>query len=168
MTEPMLPGNRKDWIAFNSAARKIETRLNVPAGRAEIVLRGLCASGEVRSIRHQWVCVDVDVPSVAWIGVVFVQPSEWGASEVDFEGKIEVSKNDLDRWLGQQGAAQSTNPRDAAIERQLALKPRPTWKVIGPAVRAECGKTLKDRGWADETIRKWGLESLRRKAGHSG
>jgi hypothetical protein len=168
MTKPVLPGDGKDWIAFKSAARKIEARLNVSAGRGEIELRGLCASGEVRSVRHEWTCVDVDVPSVAWIGVAFIQPSEWGASEVDFEGKIEVSKNDLDRWLSQKGAAQSTNPRDAAIERQLALKPRPSWKVIAANVCAECGTTPEARGYSVDRIKKVGLELLKRKAGHSG
>jgi hypothetical protein len=43
-----------DWIAFSSGAWMIETRLRYSAGRAEATLRGLCAGGEVRSLRTKF------------------------------------------------------------------------------------------------------------------
>jgi hypothetical protein len=161
-----------DWIGFSEAAWKIEKRLSVPVGRSEVILRGVCGSGDVRSFRVKYPIDPIDPydpDSTPPDELTVVRPSEWQTTELDFEdGVVELSEDDLDYWLAQQGAAQSIDLRDPAIERQLALKPRPVWKVIGPAVRANCGKTLKDRGWSDETIRKRGLKLLKRKAGHSG
>ena len=161
-----------DWIDFSEAAWKIEKRLSVSAGRSEVILRGLCATGDVRSFRVKYPIDPIhpyDPDSTPPDEVTVVRPSEWQTTELDFEdGVVELSEDDLDYWFGQQGSALAPDPKDAALERQLSLQPRPPWKVIADAVRAECGKTLKDRGWSDETIRKRGLKLLKRKAGHSG
>jgi hypothetical protein len=157
-----------DWIAFSSGASMIETRLRYSAGRAEATLRGLCAGGEVRSLRTKFTYILQDgEPERVPESSTFIRPSEWRTTEVDFEGDIDVSQEDLVYWFGQQGSALAPDLKDAAIERQLALKPRPIWKVIGPAVRAECGKTEGDRGWSDVRIKARGLELLRQRAGHS-
>jgi hypothetical protein len=165
-------GDGINWTDFRSGVWMIEEGLGVSIGRAEMLLRELCGTGEIRSVRIKY---DIDpaerfnqnnpIPD----SVTFVRPSEWRTTEVDFEGPdIEVSEDDLRSWLAQKGSVVATDPKDAAIERQLALQPRPPWKLIYPAVRTECGKTDKDRGWSDDRIKKRGLELLRRKTGHSG
>jgi hypothetical protein len=115
-----------DWITFIEAADNIAVRLNVSTGRSEVTLRDLCASGEVRSARVKY---DGDGDPLE---VKTVRPSEWRTTEVDLEVTgspmdslvIEVSEDDLEYWLGQQGAAQ---PEDApAIER----RPRTTAMAI--------------------------------------
>jgi len=133
--EPELDGH--EWIAFSSAAWMIERGLRYSAGLAEATLRGLCISGEVRSIRSKYVYLhhdgDLKRPPSEWRRdnepsefrlktSTFIRPSEWRGTEVDFEGNIEVSEEDLRFWLDRQGATQSTDPED---ERPLT---RQQWK----------------------------------------
>ena len=163
-------GQGENWTDFITATERIEVGLVVSTGRAEVMLRELCGTGEVRSVRVKYDIDPVDrfdqnpVPD----SVTFIRPSEWRATEVDFESPdIEVSEDDILFWLASKGSVAAPDAKDAAIERQLALQPRPQWKVICNAVRAECGKMYEDRGWSDDRIKKRGLELLRR-AGHSG
>ena len=144
-----------DWIGFSEAAWKIEKRLSVSAGRSEVILRDLCGTGDVRSVRVKYPIDPIDPydpNSTPPDEVTLVQPREWRTTEVDFEDSvIEVSEDDLDYWLDQQGVAASADPREAAIERHLA-KPWPGLKQFSDNVRADCGKTPTDRGFSDETI----------------
>jgi hypothetical protein len=116
----------EDWICFSDAARYfIEELFRCSAGFAETTLRGLCASGEVRSIRTKYTYIHHDgEPERVPENATFIRPSEWRTTEVDFEGDIDVSEEDLVYWVRRQGSAQATDPEDAAIERL----PRPQWK----------------------------------------
>jgi hypothetical protein len=93
-----------DWFTFSEAVQTIEQLLSYSAGRAEKMLRELCASGEVRSLRviYTW----VEGPSRVVESATFIRPSEWRTTEVDFEGDIDVSGYDLKHWLGQQPSVQ--------------------------------------------------------------
>jgi hypothetical protein len=173
--KPLLPHEHgDDWIDFNVAAWKIEKRLSVSVGVSEKMLRDLCASGEVRSIRVEYIYLD-DVDRFAREEGIFIRPSEWQTGEVDYEGlqvvgeglHIEVSQDDLEWWLEQRGEAPRPDPRDTAIANQLGLKPRPPWKRLCDNVRKECEVTANTRGYSDETIERRAKEMLRT-GGHFG
>jgi len=105
----MLP----DAIPFKQAALKIEQRLSVSVGRSYTILRGLCASGEVRSVgfevgpevgRPLKVGPEVGPARLRQLVPRTVRPSEWGQVEVDLEDpRVIVSNDDLHHWLDQQG-----------------------------------------------------------------
>jgi len=124
LEKPMQPDeDGDDWIVFSDAAWMIGKGLRYSAGLAEATLRGLCASGEVRSIRTKYTYIlDDGEPERVPERATFVRPSEWRGTEVDFEGNIEVSEEDLRFWLDRQGATQPTDPED---ERPLT---RQQWK----------------------------------------
>jgi hypothetical protein len=108
-----------DWFSFSEAIWNIEQRLGVSSGRARVILRGLCVSGEVRSGRASKEEPPPPPPSTREGGVRFktlrsvsdIRPSAWRTTEVDFEdpqhaifhGRVMVSHDDLDYWLDQQG-----------------------------------------------------------------
>ena len=109
MKGSMLP----DAIPFKQAALKIEQRLSVSVGRSYTILRGLCASGEVRSVgfevgpevgRPLKVGPEVGPARLRQLVPRTVRPSEWGQVEVDLEDpRVIVSNDDLHHWLDQQG-----------------------------------------------------------------
>jgi hypothetical protein len=99
MKGPMLP----DAIPFKQAALKIEQRLSVSVGRSSTILRGLCASGEVRSVGFE-VGPEVGQAGLRQLVPRTVRPSEWQQVEVDLEDpRVIVSNDDLHHWLDQQG-----------------------------------------------------------------
>jgi hypothetical protein len=101
------------WLDFAHGAYKVEQRLGYTVGHADMTLRSLCASGEVRSVRMK----PVETTPLSSGGVLqrwetlLIRPSEWRTTEVDFETdfknvRIKVSEGDLDHWLAQQNAVQ--------------------------------------------------------------
>jgi hypothetical protein len=116
----------KDWIPFTAASWKIEQRLSYSAGLADATLRGLCLSGEVRSVRFKYDDGKELRPGVALRQVIEtppIRPSEWRQDEVDFEmdkglPPVRVSEMDLDHWLGRQDAARKSAVKS---ERKPAL-----------------------------------------------
>jgi hypothetical protein len=96
-----------DAIPFHEAALKIEQRLSVSVGRSYTILRGLCASGEVRSVGFEVgpeVGPEFRTVRLRQLVPRTVRPSEWGQVEVDLEDpRVRVSHGDLDHWLDRQG-----------------------------------------------------------------
>jgi hypothetical protein len=82
-----------DWFSFSEAVWNIKQRLGVSDGRARVILRGLCVSGEVRSGRASKEEPPPPPPSTREGGVRLrtlrsvsdIRPSEWRTIEVDFE-----------------------------------------------------------------------------------
>jgi hypothetical protein len=127
-----LKADIADWIPFTAASWKIEKRLNISAGPADATLRGLCASGEVRSVRARYECLShvrgVELRQL--VETTPVRPSEWRQVEVDFETdkerpRVKVSEADLDHWLGQQGSEkQPAKPKAAQRGKAQGKVPR--------------------------------------------
>ena len=121
MKGPMLP----DAIPFKRAALKIEQRLSVSIGGSYTILRGLCASGEVRSVgfevgpevgRPLEVGPEVGRVRLRQLVPRTVRPSEWGQVEVDLEDpRVMVSHGDLDHWLDRQGQPAKSPVKPKAV-----------------------------------------------------
>ena len=106
-----------DWIPFTAASWKIGQRLSYSAGLADATLRGLCVSGEVRSVRFKYddgIQLRSGGPALRKVVETLpIRPSEWRQDEVDFErdkglAPVRVSEMDLDHWLSRQDPVQKS------------------------------------------------------------
>jgi hypothetical protein len=108
----------EEWISFYSATVSIQNRLELSTGRAQLTLRALCASGDVRSILYeideiasedQGKLIPVDEP-------IEIKPSVWLGDQVDLAGHcVDVSEDDLRFWLDKQKPASSSNENKPAL-----------------------------------------------------
>jgi hypothetical protein len=68
----------EDWLSFYWIVEKIAEGQDIPKGPAERILRELCASGDVRSIKGRDVSEE-DAPE----DIARIRPSEWTKDQVD-------------------------------------------------------------------------------------
>jgi hypothetical protein len=121
------------WWLFPWATEKIKDALNISMGAANVRLRQLCASGEVRSIRYD----DTDVVDAAegseseeefeWKASElpeYIKPAEWRNEEIDLTRPgivICVSEDDVKHWIKSQGPLKEEDPKTApSHKRDLA------------------------------------------------
>lgn len=95
------------WLPFYEAAKEIEHKLEVSAGKAQSILRQLCASGEARSQKEPYVIVGHEPE---WQGPPErIEPSEWCHHEIDLMTDdngcrylVDVDEADFRYWLDHQ------------------------------------------------------------------
>jgi hypothetical protein len=123
-----------DWPFFVWAAEWIRDDLGLSLGAAQVRLRHLCASGEVRSMKYDRMLVDYltgdgvddqdEQPQI-------IKPSEWLTEQIDLAEPwniaVCVSQEDLRHWLKAQTKTPpvqgSPRPRDLAKQAVDALWP---------------------------------------------
>src|SRR5262245_28607640 len=97
-----LPMEWRDdyWFNFYWIAEIIQEREGVSRGLAERILRELCATGDVRSIRCDAIEPGALEPEI-------IRPSEWVKDQVDLADDFEifVSCGDVQYWLDKQTLA---------------------------------------------------------------
>ena len=81
----------EEWVEFRWAANKIGDKLAIPPGSAQVQLRKLCASSEIRSVTF----VEYDEPEP-------IPPSWWRDENITASSDVAVSATDLRNWLNQQ------------------------------------------------------------------
>ena len=144
-----------DQQSFFFAVQEIKTALGISSGAAQMKLRELCKSGEVRSWKQpysmRWREPHGEGPSER------IQPSEWRHHEIDLMTDsdgckyfVDVSKTDLGDWLGRNKKAVGKKakpagklPRDVARQAIDELYPKgiPDTLVNGEVVK-QVGKWL--------------------------
>jgi hypothetical protein len=114
-----------DLLDFHYAVMGIRAKLGGSLGKAQSVLRQLCASGEVRSQKQPHNTSFRD-EFIQWEGPPEdIEPSEWREREIDLMTDdngcrylVNVSKSDFRYWLDQQPTAASAKPRPKSIKRE--------------------------------------------------
>lgn len=124
MKKRLLDGDDLDeadnWFNFYFAAEEVEERLSVSGGVARRMLRGACASGDIRSVRQLYDPRDSSAEEMPEP----VPPGDWKREEVDhatfgeYVYIVDLNKDDFAYWLDKQ-AAPAAEPR-TAHKRDLA------------------------------------------------
>ena len=98
--------NDDDWLDFHYAANEIKAKLGVSLGKAQAMLRQVCATGEVRSQKQPYITVGHEAEGQG--PPERIEPSEWREHEIDlmttYDGcwyMVNVSKSDFGYWLDQ-------------------------------------------------------------------
>ena len=149
--EPLTLYHPVGWWLFHWAAERIKKTLGTSMGTANVRLRQLCASGEVRSIRYDHSDVD-DVAETSESEEEFegraseipehIKPAEWRADpELDLSRTayimICVSEEDVKHWIKAQGPKEEetgggpSHKRDLASQAVAALYPQGVPKSLG-------------------------------------
>jgi len=101
------------WLNFHFAAKEIKAKLGVSLGKAQAMLRQLCASpGEVRSRKQPYILVNQGTVNEEPAGQgppELIEPSEWREHEIDLMIDdlgcwyfVDVRESDFRYWLDQQ------------------------------------------------------------------
>jgi hypothetical protein len=104
-----------DWLNFHFAAKEIKAKLGVSLGKAQAMLRQLCASpGEVRCRKQPYILVNQGTVNEEPAGQgppELIEPSEWREHEIDLMTDdlgcwyfVDVRESDFRYWLNQQKA----------------------------------------------------------------
>jgi hypothetical protein len=114
---PGIEWNDEHWSDFYMAADSIASMLDISVGLAQVKLRQLCATGEVRALEADDVDGDEgsDYPTR-------IPPSRWRTEDVDFIGQagpddrpaftgVVVSDDDLRYWLDRQQPEPPASPQ---------------------------------------------------------
>ena len=113
-----------DWLSFHSAVQEIERAKDIGRGKAQAMLRQLCASGEIRSQKQPHSNGEEQGP---WERI---EPSEWRNREIDLmtdadgcQYFVDVSEIDFRGWLGQPARQRPAAKRDIARQAINAIWP---------------------------------------------
>jgi hypothetical protein len=113
----------KEWLSFHSAAQEIERIKGVSRGKAQSILRQLCATGEVRSVKEPYSIVNNEPQGEG--PPERIEPSEWRNRDIDLMTDsdgcrylVDVSEADLRHWLGKPEPKRQSpaRKRDIALE----------------------------------------------------
>jgi hypothetical protein len=128
-----------DWLNFHFAAEEIRTKLAVSRGKAQLILRQLCASGEIRSQKQP----HTTLPHHEFLRgegpPEMIEPREWREHEIDAmtddvgcKYAVDVSKSDFQHWLDTPKAAKAKVGKQPLIMKYLA-EMFPNERVPDPA-----------------------------------
>jgi hypothetical protein len=98
-----------DWLPFHEAVEEIERALSVSRGKAEVLLRQVCSTGEIKSRKQPFLIV-----KGAWWQAQTPEPEiierhEWRDHDIDVmtdsngcHYSVDVEKSDFEDWLQRQ------------------------------------------------------------------
>lgn len=142
------------WIYFAQAVEEIRSRLGMSLGFAEVKLRQLCASGNVRSMKYDNVDqVEMEYPPEPEL----IKPSEWVHDQIDHSVPshitLTVSRDDLQYWLNQQALERQGKPARSPHKRDLAQQAVDAiWRdgipkdLLAKQIEKQVGEWLKAKG----------------------